>query len=263
MKSKTGELLYLLLWTCDILWRPTWRNLTDSFEGWAYRNGLLRQLQRLERQALLEEQTAQNGDRLLRLTEAGRLSALGGRDPVAAWGRRWDGLWRLVIFDVPESRNTARDKLRRHLRARGFGCLQNSVWITPGPVQQERNLLAEGQVDVQSLILLEGRPCAGETSEQIVAGAWDFLQINRRYQACQNVLARRPRGRLADPSSAALYWRWLQEEREAWLAAMERDPLLPEVLLPKGYLGREVWRQRLEMMMEGGEQMRTFRAGPG
>ena len=32
----------------------------------------------------------------LRLTDEGRLQALGGRDSEERWGRRWDGKWRLV-----------------------------------------------------------------------------------------------------------------------------------------------------------------------
>ena len=31
-----------------MLVRPTFRNLTDSYESWAYRNGLLRQVSMLE-----------------------------------------------------------------------------------------------------------------------------------------------------------------------------------------------------------------------
>ena len=116
VKAKTEELLYLVLWACETLSRPTWRNLTESFEGWAYRRGLLRQLQRLEKQQLLERQ-ADPRDRLHRLTEAGRLQALGGRDPEASWKRHWDGRWRLVLFDVPEARSSARNKLRRYLQS--------------------------------------------------------------------------------------------------------------------------------------------------
>jgi len=54
MRAKTEELLYFLLWTAETISRPTWRNMTGSFEGWAYRKGLFRQLQRLENQQWLE-----------------------------------------------------------------------------------------------------------------------------------------------------------------------------------------------------------------
>jgi len=256
--TKTEEFLCMLLWTCEALSRPTFRNLTESFEEWAYRNGFLRQVQRLEKQQFIERPPGQAGDRLHRLTEAGRLRALGGRDPEARWNRRWDGRWRLVLFDVPEVRTAARNRLRRYLRDRGFGYLQNSVWITPDPVNEERALLAGGPVDVESLILLEARPCAGETDAQIVAGAWDFAGLHKRYAAHQAVLARRPRRPLATKEAASAFHRWLRAEREAWLEAMECDPLLPESLLPTGYIGRGAWQHRLAVMAEAGELMRAF-----
>src|SRR5438552_9324369 len=115
MKAKTEELLYLLFWNCDMLARPTFRNLTDSFESWAYRNGLGRQLAVLERQKFLESRSADGDyssavDRVLRLTEAGRLHVLGGRDPETRWRRRWDGRWRIVLFDLPNAQSKLRNR---------------------------------------------------------------------------------------------------------------------------------------------------------
>jgi hypothetical protein len=45
--------------------------------------------------------------------------------------RKWDGRWRVVIFDIPEYRKSTRQKVRMMLRSFGFQCLQNSVWIYP------------------------------------------------------------------------------------------------------------------------------------
>jgi phenylacetic acid degradation operon negative regulatory protein len=259
MDAKTEELLLMLLWTCDMFSRPTFRNLTDSFEGWAYRNGFSRQLQRLETQQLLERAPAGPGDRLRRLTQAGRLQALGGRDPVAQWKRRWDGRWRLVLFDVPENRRVARDKLRDYLHHRGFGYLQNSVWISPDDVSEERNLLAGGPMNVESFIVLEARPCTGETDAEIVAGAWDFERINARYLGYRQLLARRPRSRLNTKAAATSFHQWLREEQQAWAAAMEVDPLLPACLLPPEYGGTTAWRDRVSVMGQAAGQMRAFR----
>lgn len=259
MKAKTEELLYLALWACDILRRPTFRNITESFEAWAYRNGLLPQLHRLEKQQWLESKASPTGDRLHRLTEAGRLQALGGHDPEVCWQRPWDGRWRLVLFDVPEARSSARNKLRHHLRTRRFGYLQNSVWITPDPVNEQRAILADGPVDVESLILLEARPCTGESDAQIVAGAWDFTEIERSYARHREILARRPRRALATETAAKAFLRWLREEREAWLEAIRLDPLLPEALLPPEYTGRQAWSLREAVMARAGEQMRAFK----
>ncbi len=250
----------MLLWTGDMFMRPTFRNLTDSFEGWAYRNGFDRQIQRLERGALIERKVAENGDRLYRLSEAGLAAALGGRgDPTLRWDRRWDGKWRLVLFDVPESRSVERNKIRRHLQQRGFGCLQNSVWITPDPVAEERKLLAGGPVDPASLVLLEARPCAGESDADLVAAAWDLDEINRLYGSHQEILERFPRTRMDGGAAAAALHRWLREERAAWEAAMSYDPLLPRELWPEGYEGRKSWNRRNAIMEEAGNRMRSFK----
>jgi len=258
MQPKTEELLNFLLWSADKLMRPNFRNLTDSYESWAYHNGLLPQIARLERHQLLERDPKSLADRLYRLTERGRLHALGGRDPQVQWSRHWDGRWRLVLFDVPSGQNARRERLRRYLRSRAFGCLQGSVWITPDAVHGEREILAGGQVNVESLLLLEARPAAGESDAEIVDGAWDFARINRLYSRHLEVLGRCPAGELADAGAAKSLRRWAADEREAWLAAVQADPLLPERLLPAEYLGCQAWERRKSVLKRAGERLRTF-----
>ena len=259
MGIKREELLYTLLWAGEILLRPTFRNLTDSFEEWAYRNGLLRQLQRLEKEQLLERPPGSPGDRLHRLTERGRLCALGGRDPEAFWSRPWDGLWRLALFDVPEVQSAVRDKLRAYLRGCGFGYLQNSVWITPHPVKHQRALLAGSKVDVGSLIFLEARPCTGESDAEIVRGGWDFAAINHRYQRYREVLASRPQIQPGRVMKSLAMHGWLHAECESWFNAVRHDPLLPACLLPTDYAGRAAWRERQLAVVEVGLQVRCCR----
>jgi len=48
MQPRTEEFLNLLFWSAEKLMWPTFRNLTDYYESWAYRNGLLRQVSMLE-----------------------------------------------------------------------------------------------------------------------------------------------------------------------------------------------------------------------
>ncbi len=259
VQPKTEELLNILLWIGHDSLLPTFRNLTQSYEGWAYRNGLLREARTLEKRQLIERSPAAPHNRLYRLTHRGRLLALGGRDPQARWSREWDGFWRLVLFDVPTMQNNQRDKLRRYLRERGFGYLQNSVWITPDPLEEEREALAGGKVDVESLLLLQARPCAGESNAEIVAGAWDFEEINRCYARHLSVLEDLPDDMGQDEVAAKTLRRWLSAEREAWLDAVTGDPLLPERLLPSGYLGQRAWRRRIEVLRLAGRCMRAFR----
>lgn len=44
---------------------------------------------------------------------------------------RWDGKWRVLIFDIPEKRRKLRDEIRRTLLGNGFIRIQDSVWAYP------------------------------------------------------------------------------------------------------------------------------------
>lgn len=50
---------------------------------------------------------------------------------------RWDGRWRLVVFDVPDVRRGRRGALRRALSALGLELLQKSVWVHPAPCERQ------------------------------------------------------------------------------------------------------------------------------
>ncbi len=45
--------------------------------------------------------------------------------------KKWDGKWRMLIFDIKESRKGTRDKIRFTLKRIGFLRLQDSVWVYP------------------------------------------------------------------------------------------------------------------------------------
>lgn len=260
MQPKAEELLNFLLWSASKLMRPTFRNLMDSYEGWAYRNGLARQVSIMEKKGLIERERNSPESRICRLTAQGRLHALGGRDPEAQWARPWDGRWRMVLFDIPLKQSSHRKRMRRYLRSRGFGCLQRSVWLTPDPLDEERSVLARGEVDAGSLVLIEFRPCAGESDGDLVSAGWDFRKINGRYASHLRVLDERPRNPLSDDREAKKLRRWASIERCAWLEAIGIDPLLPRQLVPSGYLGERAWRRRIEVLREAGRQLAAFRS---
>lgn len=258
MKAKTAEFLNLLLWSSDKLARPTFRNLTDSYEGWVYRNGLFRQIASLERGKFIETRGVDAEERIYRLTAQGRLCALGGRDPQARWSRKWDGRWRMVLFDIPVVRDSHRRRLRRYLHDRGFGCLQGSVWVTPDPLEEEKKILVGAKVDVASLLLLDAQPCAGESDAEIVGCAWDFERINERYRKLMKILDECPGNAVRNEADATAMLRWASIEREAWLEAVSHDPLLPQRILPPNYLGQAAWQNRISTLRKASERVQDF-----
>lgn len=50
---------------------------------------------------------------------------------------KWDGCWRIVIFDIPERQRVVRDLFRRNLKNWGFKQVQKSVWASKQPIYQE------------------------------------------------------------------------------------------------------------------------------
>ncbi|MBI5645045.1 CRISPR-associated endonuclease Cas2 [Candidatus Kaiserbacteria bacterium] len=50
---------------------------------------------------------------------------------VLNYPKKWDGKWRVLIFDIPNHRKSLRDKLRLSLKSAGFVRFQNSVWVFP------------------------------------------------------------------------------------------------------------------------------------
>ncbi len=73
----------------------------------------------------------------VRLTKDGRqkLVSLKLDDDTVMVPTTWDGKWRIVLLDLPESRKSERESLRYLLKKAGFVCLKNSAWISPFPLE--------------------------------------------------------------------------------------------------------------------------------
>jgi len=69
------------------------------------------------------------------LTDKGRVY-LQSRDIVTIQKKRWDKKWRILLFDIPESRKAVRDIVRHALTTLGFIQLQKSVWVCPHPCEE-------------------------------------------------------------------------------------------------------------------------------
>lgn len=74
-----------------------------------------------------------DGKKFLRLTSAGHKALALEQAKVALKNqkKKWDGRWRMVVFDIPERRRTVRFRLRRIMSEIGFVRLQDSVWVYP------------------------------------------------------------------------------------------------------------------------------------
>ncbi len=100
------------------------------------RYAVTRSIKNLSEAGLVEEiETTQSS--FLRLTAEGRqkLRNIKLSNPKSLVDTRWDGYWRMIILDLPESRKSERDSIRYILKKAGFLCMKNSVWVSPFPLE--------------------------------------------------------------------------------------------------------------------------------
>src|SRR3989344_6313973 len=81
-------------------------------------------------------------NKIIALTEKGKGYSLSAFIEVESFlhriqdsnSKKWDESWRIILFDIPESKRRYRDYLRKILKTVGFREFQKSIWVYPYPV---------------------------------------------------------------------------------------------------------------------------------
>ena len=104
----------------------------SSFKDRYEKNNFNDSLRRLLDNDLVKFENTQKG-KFIRLTDKGekKLRQLENYNFQFEKPKKWDGRWRIIIFDIKEGRKGTREKLRLTLKSIGFARLQNSVWVFP------------------------------------------------------------------------------------------------------------------------------------
>ena len=168
-----------------------------------------------------------NGEAVWELTGAGK-NQLQRSFPLLNWQKKkWDGWWRIVIFDIAVTKNWLRDKLRRKLNELGFGQWQASVYVSPHDVAEDmKEFLASEKLSGQASVLVT-RELWPENPEKIER-MWQLDQLNRQYQSVVDFREKNKSG--LDERKV----RWLISR---YLQAVEADPFLPKEFLPQPWFG--------------------------
>ena len=108
------------------------------------------------RQNFVKSLKAIKRDRLIAFKEDGKFSKIvitdRGKEKLLRYNldnleiekpKKWDDVWRIVTFDIPESKKSARNALRSKLKELGFCQLHKSVLIYPYPCLSEVQFIEE------------------------------------------------------------------------------------------------------------------------
>jgi phenylacetic acid degradation operon negative regulatory protein len=151
----------------------------------------------------------------------------------------WDGLWRMVIYAIPEQDRSQRDQLRKLLAWHGFGPLASATWISPHP-RLDRIAEALREQSAGRLDLLESRALDRTADREMASRCWDLDSLAREYSELLSQYSELPPPAelAALPGEEAL---WQQVRLVASYRRLPfRDPDLPDELLPAGWPGHRV-----------------------
>ena len=136
--TKTSHALLYVLAAKDIVFRSRLRRslglaLYPEYRDYVARRRIDTLLYKLIRRGWIQEEYVET-KRILKLTKEGQLEALFQKARLEPEQMKWDGKWRMVVFDVPEQARAVRNRLRYLLKEFGFYSLQASVYVYPFPL---------------------------------------------------------------------------------------------------------------------------------
>ena len=107
-------------------------------------DSLERSLRRMAKKRIVEF-SVRNGKTYLQITDNGKkkLKEIQFESIKIEMSKSWNGVWTVILFDIPEYQKTARDALRRKLK--DLGCYQyhKSVFVHPASCGDEIDFVAE------------------------------------------------------------------------------------------------------------------------
>ena len=108
-------------------------------------------IKRLRDQGFIEKIQDIDQDKIiLRITSKGLYQT---KIEKALTAEKWDGKWRLVIFDIPESKRRLRNTLRQKLKGWGFKYWQKSLWASKKDVAEPlRDFI--GEIGISDWVLV-------------------------------------------------------------------------------------------------------------
>jgi phenylacetic acid degradation operon negative regulatory protein len=166
--------------------------------------------------------------------------------------RAWDGRWTLVLLGAPErTAGGSRERLREELRWLGCGQFTPGLWGHPGGRTAEiRARLADAGVGAGAL-LMQAMSAPPADDRRLVQSGWNLGELGAAYRRFVRSFA--PIGnalkshRTPSPASAFIVRTLLiHEYRKIHL----RDPLLPDALLPRDWIGSAAYELCGELYRE-------------
>ncbi|TRM97281.1 transcriptional regulator PaaX [Sulfolobus sp. B1] len=224
------------------------KSLIRIFKEFGFSEGAVRAgMHRMKKRGLvITIKDVKNKKISYKLSQKGMLRLSEGTKRVYEKARKkWDGKWRIVVYNIPEGNRELRDKLRKELRWLGFGMLTQSTWISPNPMENivlkfveeiNNSTNKEGQIDVFLSEYL-GDP------KSIVKKCWNLSEIEKEYEKFIEKWSSIEVEGLSESEAFITRINLVHEYRKF----LNIDPDLPEDLLPDDWKGYKAYDLFIEL----------------
>jgi len=146
---------------------------------------------------------------------------------------QWDGLWRIISYEIPENKREIRDRLRREMRGWGLGPWHRSFWLTPHPIIGTLKDLVYGHEEEKYIQSFEATHLFGEM-DILVEKVWGKTALDKAYRQ----LFKEWHETLSKDISKDEKYRAVIY---AYISIIRNDPGLPETLVGKKWIGYEAF----------------------
>ena len=163
-------------------------------------------------------------------------------------GENWDGLFRFVTFNIPESQRGKRDKLRRQLKADGYRQFMGALWVNFFDTDLTIRL---GQspdypfVEVMKGIRVTGR----ESDEELIKKIYSLDDLYRSYKDLNENWDKALSGSFNASKTARVAIHLLSE----YLKLINMDNHVPDQIMPELGQSRKIFEENLWQLMNLGE----------
>lgn len=134
-------------------------------KNWREKERIRSAINRLENKKYVKKYKKEGID-VIEITENGRKEVLKYKlDEIKIKEqKRWDGIWRIIMFDIPEKHKPARDGLTLKLIRMGCAPIQKSVFVTPYECEKEIKFIGEYFNVSKHIIFIETDKISNEDS---------------------------------------------------------------------------------------------------
>lgn len=185
--------------------------------------------------ALIKEELIESGEgeKSYRLTEKG-FQELALQFPYVRFLKeKWDGKWRILSYEIPETKRELRDKLRRQVAGWGLGPWHRSFWLTPHPIIGNLRELVFGKEEEKYVQAFESDHVFGDR-EVLIEKVWNKSNLEKKYRE----LFKKWHLILSQSEEKS---EKLKKVSTEYVVLLRQDPGLPIELIGSSWIGHEAF----------------------